>query len=78
MLCSSYKYKEFLFVKHLCSKLLFMNYILSKSFVRETIIKFSSCLCCLAKNVHFLDSWQQKNLRIRVALQNQKSVYSCL
>jgi len=66
MLCSSYEYEDFLFVMRSCSKLLFVNYILSKSFFRKTIIKFSSCLYCLAKKCSFSQFVQQKNLRVRV------------
>jgi len=40
MLCSLYEYENFLFVMRSCSNLLFVNYILPKSFVLETILNF--------------------------------------
>jgi len=60
-----------------CSKTAVRELYFAKIFVRETVIKFSSCSFCLAKNVHFLDScikkifefglvktWKQQNLRV--------------
>jgi len=50
----------------------------AKNFVRETIIKFFSYSCCIAKKCSFSRFVSAKNFCVRVALQNQKSSYSCL
>jgi len=47
MLCFSYEYIDFLFVKHLCSKLLFVNYHIPQL---KTVVY-------MQKNVYFFDSW---------------------